>query len=151
MNITKLIEYEEGWRSQPYLCSEGYPTVGFGFKLGPKGASLNQYQFTLPKTSGEHWLDALLANKEEAMQQIPWIRAALTVTNEARQAVLVSMAYQMGVEGLAKFKNALAAVAAENWPEAKRQLLDSRWARQTPQRAERHANQLLTGEWFEEY
>ena len=38
-NITSLLQYEEGFREKPYVCSEGYPTVGTGIRIGPKGAA----------------------------------------------------------------------------------------------------------------
>lgn len=151
MNITKLIEYEEGWRSRPYLCSEGYPTVGFGFKLGPKSAPLSQYRFTLPKPAGEAWLSSLLGELEVAMLSNSRVRAAMSSCNDARRAVLASMAYQMGVDGLSGFRNMLSAVADGRWDDAKAEMLDSRWAKQTPERAERHSNQMLSGEWFAGY
>ena len=63
MNNISLIKYEEGWRPKPYLCSEGYPTAGFGFKLGPKNAPLSYYTFTLPLSAGEAWLTSLLPRR----------------------------------------------------------------------------------------
>ncbi len=48
--ITQLLTYEEGYRKLPYLCSEGYPTIGIGKRIGSKGASLDSYRFTLPLT-----------------------------------------------------------------------------------------------------
>ena len=56
------------------------------------------------------------------------------------------MAYQMGVTGLSKFKNMLTAVELGDFDEAANQALDSRWARQTPERATRHAEMLRVGE-----
>ena len=65
--------------------------------------------------------------------------------NGARAIVLLSMAYQMGVGGLLKFRKMLAAIEDNDWPEAEKQALDSRWAKQTPDRAKRHAEILRTG------
>jgi len=69
----------------------------------------------------------------------------------ARMAVLQSMAYQMGVQGLAAFKNTLQAVIERRWNDAAAGMLNSRWARQTPERAQRHAQQMRTGIWAPEY
>ena len=60
-SIYALIKHEEGWRSKPYLCTEKYPTVGFGFRIGPQGADIKLYQFTLPVRAGEAWLDTILS------------------------------------------------------------------------------------------
>lgn len=151
MNIIELIGFEEGWRSKPYLCSEGYPTVGYGFKIGPKGADIKQYQFTLPMAAGNAWLEEYLKTLRTEMMLDSGISAAMASCSDARQAVLISMAYQMGVAGLAGFKNTLRAVADKRWGDASKGMLDSRWARQTPSRATRHANQMLSGVWAQEY
>lgn len=149
--IIDLIHYEEGWRDMPYLCSEGFPTCGFGFRIGPKGASISQYQFILPIEAGSAWLESILTNTRSDMMQRPRIAAAMNACDEVRQAVLISMAYQMGVAGLDGFKGTLASISASRWDEAATGMLNSRWARQTPGRAKRHAEQMRTGEWAKEY
>ena len=53
----------------------------------------------------------------------------------AVQGVLVEMSYQMGVTGVSKFKKALHAMQMFQWKIAADELLDSRWAKQTPNRA----------------
>lgn len=153
MSIYALIKFEEGWRPKPYLCTEGYPTVGFGFRIGPKGADLDLYQFWLPVRAGEAWLDSLISNLEVDMRRVPKLAMALQTCERdpARLAVLQSMAYQMGVQGLAAFKNTLQAVIDHRWDDAAAGMLNSRWARQTPNRAKRHAEQMRTGLWAPEY
>lgn len=150
-NLITMLSFEEGWREKPYLCSEGYPTVGFGFRIGPKGASLSQYQFTLPEEAGAVWLSELLQKRRSEMMLRPRIAAAMNTCDEVRQAVLISMAYQMGVDGLDAFKNTLHSISVGYWTLAAGEMLDSKWARQTPGRAKRHAEQMRTGEWAKEY
>lgn len=153
MTIISLIKYEEGWRPKPYLCSEGYPTGGFGFKLGPKNAPLSYYTFTLPLSAGEAWLTSLLESTESEMLKNSSIAQALKACEPfpARKAVLISMAYQMGIDGLAGFKNTLKNIGAGRWNDAATGMLDSKWAKQTPNRARRHAEQMRTNIWAKEY
>jgi lysozyme len=153
MNIISLIKYEEDWRPKPYLCSEGYPTVGFGFKIGPKNAPLSNYTFVLPLAAGESWLMSLLDSTENEMRRNSRIAPALLACEpfHARKAVLISMAYQMGVDGLAGFNNTLKNIASGRWNDAATGMLDSKWARQTPNRAQRHAEQMRTNIWAKEY
>ena len=54
----------------------------------------------------------------------------------AVQGVLVEMSYQMGLSGVSKFKKALHAMQMLQWNVAADELLDSRWAKQTPNRAQ---------------
>lgn len=150
-DIYKMMDFEEGWESRPYLCSEDYPTVGFGFKLGPKGAPIEQYDFELPRNVGESWLSSILRKNFKTMQDHNQIGPAMYGCGTVRAAVLQSMAYQMGVDGLGKFINTLSAIKAGHWELAKAGMLDSKWARQTPERAQRHAEQMLTGKWCPDY
>lgn len=150
-SITSLVQYEEGFREKPYLCSEGYPTVGTGIRIGPKGADLKNYEFTVPREVDAVWLQYKLNECMRGMLSNERISRAINVLDEARTAVLVSMAYQMGVAGLAQFKNTLYLVETKQFEEAATAMLDSRWARQTPNRAKRHAEQMRTGLWCTEY
>lgn len=150
-NITSLLQYEEGFREKPYMCSEGYPTVGTGIRIGPKGADLKNYEFTVPREVDAVWLHSILNSTMKGMLMNERIAKAMNVLDEARTAVLVSMAYQMGVAGLAQFKNALYLVETKQFEEAAKAMLDSKWARQTPNRAKRHAEQMRSGVWCPEY
>ena len=150
-DIFKLLEREEGWSSQPYYCTENYPTIGFGFRIGPKDAPLKLYRLHISKALGVAWLAELVQETMDDMQRYPEIVAALASCNDARKAVLISMAYQMGADGLAKFDNTLKAVAEQRWGDAQAGMTASKWARQTPNRANRHAIQMLRGLWHPEY
>lgn len=150
-NITSLLQYEEGFREKPYLCSEGYPTVGTGIRIGPKGAALSNYQFTVPREVDAVWLQSILNSTMRSMLSNERIAKAMNVLDEARTAVLVSMAYQMGVAGLAQFKNTLALIESKRFEDAAVAMLQSKWAKQTPNRAKRHAEQMRSGLWCTEY
>ncbi|MCH4295591.1 glycoside hydrolase family protein [Shewanella sp. 3B26] len=143
---SKLLEDEEQYRAKPYMCSERYPTVGFGQRIGPRDAPLSVYRFTLPRPVAETWLRINVALLAGQLVTHPTIAPAFAAANLARQTILLSMAYQLGVNGLARFENTLKAAASGDWRAAARHALDSRWARQTPQRAKRHAMALERGE-----
>lgn len=162
-DIFDLLEFEEGFSEKPYFCSEGYPTVGFGIRIGPYAAPLSNYTFMLPRTVAEVWtrahLDRMCANiaKKGAF---PNLFAALKTLmsgatqatySDPRCAVLLSMAYQMGEAGLEDFKNTLAFVTKGDFTKAAVNMLASKWAKQTPNRAARHAKQMQTGLWAPEY
>ena len=151
MNIVSLLNFEEGYSEKPYYCSEGYPTIATGKRIGPKGAPLSNYQFTASKQLAAVWLSEELQQKIADMSTHANITAAMAVCNDARKSILISMAYQMGADGLAKFNNTLKAVADQRWDDAASGMLASAWAKQTPNRAARHAQQMKTGEWCREY
>ena len=147
MNIIEMLDFEEGFRSEPYLCSEGYATIGIGDRIGRKGQPLSDFKLI-------SWC------KGAAYAQLEFKVAGITANlsnefeffkdlNECRQAVLISMAYQLGFSGLLGFKRMLAAIQTHGWNDAAAEGLDSRWAKQTPARALRQMKTLLTGTWGE--
>lgn len=91
-------------------------------------------------------IDAALAADIQAVadaldRALPWWRALAP----ARQDVLVQMAFQMGVAGLLAFRTTLARVRAGVYAPAAAGMMDSLWARQTPKRARRLADQMRDG------
>lgn len=89
----------------------------------------------------------IVDGKINAMNSRSNIKSALANCNPARQDILISMAYQMGVDGLSLFKGTLASIAAGDFNAAANGMLDSLWARQTPSRARRHAEVMRTGDY----
>lgn len=73
--------------------------------------------------------------------QAPWWRNL----NDARQDVLVNMAFNMGVPGLLKFHHAIADMQQGQFGSAGNDLLDSEWAHQVHGRATRLASQMASG------
>ena len=149
--IINQTEYEEGFKPRPYYCSEGYPTVGYGFRIGKKGAPLPD--FYLPRPAADVWLVELLNGTEAEMRKRQPINDAMTTigANEPRRAVLISMAYQLGADGLLAFAKALVFIRRGDYASAASEMLNSRWAKQTPARAARHAQQMRSGLWAPEY
>lgn len=143
--IIQILNFEEGFREKPYIDTEGYPTVGTGFKIGPKGAPLSHYQFTLPKEVSDAWLISFLNKTIDKMNDNESILLAGEACSQPRNDILISMAYQMGVAGLAGFKNTLAMIARGDFGGAAAGMLNSKWAKQTPARAKRHAEVMRTG------
>lgn len=138
MNIAEMLEREEDRVPYAYQDSEGYWTIGVGRLIDKrKGGGLSDDE-----------IDYLLANDirnktAEVMKALPWV----ATLNDARQAVVVGMAFQLGTEGLLGFKNTLAKMKAGDYLGASRGMLDSKWAKQTPERVGRMAKQMETGVW----
>lgn len=107
----------EGFRDKPYLDSEGVPTIGHGLTYLTEEESKYIVSLRL------HEIQKLL------MQQHNWISGAvLSVTAE--------MCYQLGFEGCHNFKKMWAALEAENYVDASKEMVDSKWHKQTKSRCE---------------
>jgi len=139
MNCQQQITSFEGREHKAYQDTLGVWTIGIGH-TGPE------------VHAGLVWTDeqidaAFEADRREAESQcrahFPWFDKL----NEPRQAALISMCFQMGINRLLGFPKALAAMRDERWPQAAGEMLDSRWKQQTPKRAARLARQIDLGEW----
>ncbi|MFT6778783.1 MAG: lysozyme [Paraglaciecola sp.] len=130
----QLINHE-GLRLKPYKCTSNKLTIGVGRNLEAKGISEDEAMAMLDND--------IVYFEEQLRRRIPSIR---DITH-TRQAVLVNMAFNLGVNGLLQFKNMLKALINEDFEEAATQLLDSRYAKQVGRRAHELAEQLKSGEW----
>ncbi|MDU6413459.1 glycoside hydrolase family protein [Mixta calida] len=145
--IIQILNYEEGYREKPYIDTEGFPTVACGIKIGPKGASLSNYTFTVPRKVGDVWLQVFVDSTINQCRNNTLIAAALEQCNPARQDILYSMGYQLGVAGLAGFKNTLVMISNGDFDAAASGMMNSKWAKQTPNRARRHAAVMRSGDY----
>lgn len=155
MDITlfDVLKLEEGYREKVYRCSEGYPTIGIGTKIGPKGAPLSNYTFKVSQRVAKAMLDDEVVDIVGRLNNLPWHHSPdesrqmwYHSLDESRQIIIQSMCYQMGVDGVLKFRKMIDALSRGHWDEAATQALDSLWARQTPKRAYRHAEVLRNGD-----
>lgn len=130
----QLIERHEGRRNKPYKDTVGKLTIGVGFNLDDVGLLDDEIDVILRMRLGKLW--AVLSTK------LPYFNSLVL----ARQIVLLDMAFNLGIEGLLKFKQTLAAVAAGSYSVAADRMLDSKWAVQVGGRATRLATMMETGE-----
>lgn len=144
----QMLSFEEGYRGQAYHCSEGFPTLGYGFRIGPQHSPLSHYQsLNLPRPVGDLWLSCLVQSQLEELHANTRLGPLMRRLSPPRQGVLLSMRYQLGLNGLLAFHRTLTALESGDLGLASRELVDSLWAKQCPKRAERQQQQLLTGLW----
>ena len=122
-DLLNRIKEHEGFREKVYKCTEGFDTIGYGFAVK---------DLILDKDIAE---EILLRKVESLISRVRKKFNWLDTVPPAVQGVLVEMSYQMGVSGVSKFKKALHAMQMFQWNVAADELLDSRWAKQTPNRA----------------
>jgi lysozyme len=126
---------DEGVRLRPYRDSVGKVTIGVGRNLDDVGIS-------------EKEADVLLANDIQSATisleaNFPWTMEL----DQVRKGALLNMAFNMGVRGLAEFRDFLEKMQAQNFRAAAGAMLDSLWARQVGARATRLSIQIETGFW----
>jgi lysozyme len=138
MDLKQQLLREEGSESCAYQDTLGFWTIGVGRLIDPKkGGGLSQDEI-------EYLLDNDIKKiTDKVHNTLPWI----SKLNDARRAVLIGMAFQMGLRGVLDFKRTLGSIEDGQFAEAAAEMLESKWAKQTPARAQRLAKQMETGEW----
>ena len=123
MNLLKEIKKHEGFRSTVYQCTEGYDTIGYGFAIKDLVLDEDIAELILIRKIGEL--------QERISHTFGWFFNA----NETVKEVVTNMCYQLGISGFSKFKKTIYLLETEQYEEASVEMLDSLWAKQTPNRA----------------
>lgn len=145
--VLSILKYEEGYQVAPFIGISGYPTVGSGIKIGTKNLPGAGCLFWLPDAVSDEALQRMLDGKKAEMAQHPLTAGALKQCNTARTDILYSMAWQLGVDGLVEFREALNAISHADFATAAARILESGWAKQRPARAMRHAAVIRSGDY----
>jgi lysozyme len=133
--ICNVIRRDEGFRQFPYRDGRGVLTIGYGFNLESDGLTTEESDSVLDWRVFHRYGELLIA--------LPWVKQL----DDARQGVLLNMAYNLGVHGLLEFAVTLQNVKAGDYEAAADAMLKSAWADQVGARAQRLALQMRTGEW----
>ena len=139
-NIKEMLRIHEGVEKFAYKCSAGKITVGVGRNIDPdNGLGLSDDE-----------IDYLLANDIqrvaiELQKNVP----AYDSLSDVRKSVLIDMCFNLGITRFMQFKNFLAAIDGGEFVTASAEMLDSRWANQVGQRAQRLSKMMLDDEWPE--
>ena len=127
MNLIEDLKQEEGFEGVVYKCSEGFDTIGYGTRL--------------PITKEE----ATLLLEYRLNKTIGVVKSSLYYLNIHDEAwdILYNMGYQMGLEGLLKFKKMIKALENQDYYNASIEMKSSLWAKQTPNRANRLIDRMI--------
>lgn len=119
----EMLRRHEGLRLTVYECSAGKKTIGYGRNLEDRG---------ITEAEAEWMLDNDIQSTEQSLVSSFDFYKDLDVV---RKAVLIDLAFNIGMAGLKGFKKMLKALEQGDYSEAAIQLLDSRYANQVPNRA----------------
>ena len=127
---------DEGCIPHAYQDSQGFWTIGVGRLIDERlGGGLSAPE-----------IDLLLSNDmDRAEATAKALFPSFSGLSDARKAVLLNMAFNLGSARLAAFQRFREAVSAGAWEQAAAEMKDSRWAEQVGKRAERLAEQMRQG------
>lgn len=128
----------------PYRCAAGRLTIGYGHNLDANPLEGIGERSAISEAEATRILEEDVRKaKEQVARAFPWAAAL----DFPRFAVLVNMAFNMGIRALCSFNDTLSAIRRGAYGDAAGRMLASRWASQTGNRARRLARQMETGGW----
>ncbi len=136
MDVKDLLIHHEGLELKPYGDSRGLLTIGVGRCLISKGISHDEALMLLDNDVKDV--------VKQAEDSFPWF----IHLNDARQAVIISMIFNLGLSGFLEFKNAIKAIAMGDFDTAASEILLSKWATQVKSRSADLAFILRSGQWI---
>lgn len=126
----EMLIKHEGIRVHPYKCSEDKLTIGIGRNLEANGISEEEAMYLLGND-----IDRVINNLDK-------IFPAWKVMPKRARLVCIDMSFQMGITGFMNFRRTRALMEMGAWLEASEELLRSKYAVQTPNRAAYNSRQL---------
>lgn len=133
MTLKDLLMEDEGLSLKPYLCPAKKLTIGFGRNLEDSGIS---------KAEALYLLENDITRATALAGEFPWFESL----SEARRAVVVSMIFNLGIQGFRGFRKMTTALGLGLHDVAAREMRQSLWASQVGKRAERLARMMETNE-----
>lgn len=134
-NAKDLIRHHEALKLKPYRCFAGKLTIGYGRNLESRGISEAEADFLFESDFNNAQYDAIT------------YFAGFESLDEVRQAVLIDMSFQLGLRRLGTFVKLKQAVKDRDFVQAAVEMVDSQWAKQTPNRARTLAAMMRHGTW----
>ena len=129
--LLQSVKKHEGYRNKVYLDTLGKRTVGVGHLCVEDFWEDNkEYEEKFLMTILEHDLQTAIKGAERLLKDCP-------VLDDLAKEIIIEMVFQLGETGVSKFKNMLKALKQDppEYSVAAIEMLDSKWAKQTPERA----------------
>jgi lysozyme len=127
--IDLLIKHED-LSTFPYIDTTGHFSIGVGRNLTDNGISIDE---------------AMIMLNDDINEKINDLKTHLSYYNslpDKVQLVLIDMCFNLGIGGLLTFKKTLSLIKTGQYKKAAVEMLNSKWAKQTGQRAIEDSNIL---------
>ena len=139
--LRKDLELDEGVKFEIYNCSEGHPTFGIGHLVLPTDPESSME--IGDKVSKERVESCFEKDIEVTIGDCKDIFADWSGLPEEARLVTANMCFQLGKPRFSKFKKTVSACDDHRWTDMANEMRDSRWYRQTQNRADRLIKRVL--------
>ena len=135
IDIPKLkeeLKVDEGFRECVYKCSAGKLTIGYGHNVEDN---------PIPEAFADQLLGYDIAGALAECERFDWFFDL----DDVRRRVIINMVFNLGFNGVSKFKKMISAIEHGDYALAGDEMMDSRWAVQVGRRADELRDQMRAG------
>ena len=135
--LLESVKKHEGYRNKVYLDTLNKRTVGVGHLC------VEDFWEDGKEYEEDFLMGILEKDLQSAIDQADDMCSNLTISDDAK-IIIIEMIFQLGGTGVSKFRKMWQALQQDppDYAEASVQMLDSRWAKQTPNRAQEMAEHM---------
>ena len=135
MNMDRLlasVKKHEGYRNKVYLDTLNKRTIGVGHLC------VEEFWEDDKEYEEKFLMDILEADLQNAIKGAKDLMSenGCMDMDEVAEEIIIEMIFQLGKTGVSKFRNMWKALSGLDYSTAASEMLDSRWAKQTPNRAQ---------------
>ena len=136
--LKEMLVRHEGEVNHAYQDSEGYWTIGIGHLIDKRKGGKISHKISMLI------LDDDIAEKlGQCERAFDWFDEL----SEIRKIVILSMVFNLGIDGFKKFKKTIKYIENDEFEEASKEMLDSAWLIQVGNRAIELSQMMKTNEY----
>ena len=135
--IEQFITRHEGRKLKPYKCTAGHWTIGVGWNMdaNPLPKDIRDYLKAHGSITNE-MVDKLLdISINQAVKDCHKLFPEFESFSPNRKMALTDFVFQLGLSRSSAFVNTIAAINTGRWEDAVKEMRDSNWFKQVPNRA----------------
>ena len=138
MNIDKLreeLKIDEGVKYEIYLDHLGFPTFGIGHLI--RNTDVEHGQAVGTKVTEDRVNECFASDTSSVLKDCEALFSSYYDLPEEVQLIIANMMFNMGRPRMSGFTKFIAAVENNDWLIAAKEMVNSRWYNQVPNRADR--------------
>jgi lysozyme len=126
-----MIKRHEGFYDKLYLCPAGHRTIGYGHNCD---AYLDAPKYEGRLITETEATNLLLNDLSDCIKDCTKFIRSYPTYSDIEQCIILDMCFNLGIQGLLKFKKMLSAFNLKDHRTTAREMINSHWASQVGKR-----------------
>ena len=134
--LVEVLKSEEGFRDKIYECTAGVDTIGYGFNVKYLSSDEIALNGGVVEPMSKEVASMILHKKlKKLIKSVDEIYTWVDNLPGVVKIGVYDMVYQLGLKSFVGFTNTIKHLKNHDYDKARQNIMNSRWAKQTPKRA----------------